>query len=110
MLDYRGENGENHSLTKHLLISAGQHISYQRHHHRSETWVVIEGDGKVILDDKIIAVHRGDTIVIPLGKKHAVKAVTDIHIIEVQVGDELSEKDIEKLEWDWTAVDHYNSW
>lgn len=103
VLDYRGGDEGNHSLTTHLFISAGKHIPYQRHHHRSETWVVVEGEGEVILDDEVAAVHCGDTVVVPLGKKHAVKAVTELHIIEVQVGDELTEEDIERLEWDWTA-------
>lgn len=40
-------------------------------------------------------------------KKHAVKAVTELHIIEVQVGDELTEDDIERLEWDWIAEARY---
>lgn len=112
VLDYRGDSsasgsnsskGSNHSLTKHLLISAGQHIPYQRHYHRTETWVVVEGNGEVILDDKVTPVHRGSTVVVPVRSKHAVKADTDLHIIEVQVGDELTEEDIERLEWDWTA-------
>jgi len=34
--------------------------------------------------------------------KHAIKAVGgELHIIEVQIGDELSEDDIERLDWDW---------
>lgn len=101
VLDYRGgKNGANHSLTKHINIAAGQHISYQRHLHRSETWVVVEGNGEVILDDKVITVHRGSTIVIPLGAKHAVRAESDLHIIEVQIGDELTEEDIVRIDYD----------
>ena len=100
----------NQSLTKHLLIKAGKHISYQRHYHRTETWVVIEGEGEAILDGEKRAVHRGDTVVVPLGTKHGIKADTDLHIIEVQVGDELTEEDIERLDWDWTAKDRYDHW
>lgn len=109
VLDCRGEDGGNHSLTKHIFISAGQHTPYQRHHRRSETWVVVEGEGKAILDDKMIRVRRGDTVVVQLGEKHAIKAVTDLHMIEVQVGNELTEEDIERLEWDWTAESRYDS-
>ena len=114
VLDYRSFGSENstadHTLTKHLLIKAGKHISYQRYHHRTETWVIVEGDGEVIMDGRIRPVHRGDTVVVPLGTKHAIKADTDLHIIEVQVGDELTEEDIERLDWDWTAKDRYNRW
>ena len=104
------ETGGQQTLTKHLLIKAGKHISYQRHHYRSETWVVIEGNGEVILNGEKRAVHRGDTVVVPIGTKHGIKANTDLHIIEVQVGDELTEEDIERLEWDWTAKDRYDHW
>ena len=119
VLDYRssgydGKNGDgstdNQTLTKHLLIKAGKHISYQRHQHRTETWVVSEGTGEVILDGEKRAIHRGDTVVVPLGTKHGIKADTDLHIIEVQVGDELTEEDIERLDWDWTAKDRYDHW
>lgn len=33
------------------------------------------------------------------GQKHVVKAVTDLHFIEVQTGDVLEENDIERMEW-----------
>ncbi len=116
VLDFRSfkDEGEDHvddhSLTKHLFIKSGKHISYQLHHHRTETWVIVKGDGVVILEGKEKAVHRGDTIVVPLDVKHAIRALTDLHIIEVQVGDELTEEDIERFEWDWTARDRYNHW
>lgn len=107
VLDYRGRSGSNKALTKHLLISAGQRISYQTHQHRSETWIIIEGEGEVILNDEVQRVRRGDTVTIPMGVKHAARGITDLHIIEVQVGDELTEEDVEHLEYDWTSRDKY---
>ena len=102
VLDYkRHEDGQN-SLTKELVVAPGQHISYQRHQHRTEIWTFTEGIGELILDDKITEVHRGDVAVIKAGMKHAIKAVDgELHIIEVQVGDELTEDDIERLDWNW---------
>ena len=29
------------------------------------------------------------------------KAIEELHIIEVQIGDELIEEDIERFEWEW---------
>ena len=51
------------------------------------------------------SVSRGEIAFIKPGTKHAIKADTELHIIEVQVGDELTEEDIERLEWDWDSVD-----
>lgn len=94
------EDGQN-SLVKELIISAGQHISYQRHRHRTEIWTFTEGIGELILDGEIKRVGRGDAAVIKPGMKHAIKGISELHIIEVQVGDELTEEDIERLDWDW---------
>ncbi len=103
VLDYRiQENGEN-SLTKHLVIAQGQHISYQRHAYRSEMWAIISGTGKLIIDGAIKSIGVGDTAYIKPGTKHAIKADSELHIIEVQIGEELTEEDIERLDWDWNT-------
>ena len=47
-------------------------------------------------------VHDGLIPYIKPGMKHAIKADTELHIIEVQVGDELAEEDIERFDWDWS--------
>lgn len=102
VLDYKRHADEQNSLTKELIISSGQHISYQRHNHRTEVWTFTEGTGELILDDVVKSVEHGDVAVIKAGVKHAIKAVNgDLHIIEVQIGDELTEDDIERLDWDW---------
>ena len=101
VLDYKlHEDGQN-SLVKELIITPGQHISYQRHRHRTEIWTFTEGTGELILDGEVKQVERGDVAVIKPGMKHAIKGLTELHIIEVQVGDELTEEDIERLDWDW---------
>ena len=90
------------SLTKHLIISPNKHISYQIHNHRTEMWTFVEGEGELIINDAVKKVGMGDSVVIPVGTKHAIKAVGgELHIIEVQVGTELIEEDIIRLDWDW---------
>lgn len=101
VLDYRIQSDGQNFLTKHLIIAFGQHISYQRHAHRTEMWTFVDGRGKLILDGMVTKIGRGDTAYIKPGMKHAIKADSELHIIEVQVGDELTEEDIERLDWDW---------
>ena len=101
VLDYKVHADENNSLVKELIISPGEHISYQRHQHRTEVWTFTEGVGELILDGEVKEVSRGDVAVIKAGVKHAIKGITELHIIEVQIGDELTEEDIERLDWDW---------
>ena len=101
VLDYKRHGDNNNTLTKELVISPGQHISYQRHQKRTEIWTFTEGIGELIIEGKVTTVGRGDTAVIRPGTRHAIKAVTELHIVEVQMGDELTEDDIERLDWNW---------
>lgn len=104
VLDYRIQGDGQNFLTKHLIIAPGQHISYQRHKRRSEIWTFVDGTGKLIIDGTVKEISRGDTAYIKPGMKHAIKADTELHIIEVQIGDELTEEDIERLDWDWKQI------
>jgi mannose-6-phosphate isomerase-like protein (cupin superfamily) len=89
------------SLTKVLHLKSGRYISYQIHEHRQEVWTVVDGEGIVVLDGVISNVSRGDVLTIKRGQKHAIKAVTDLQIVEVQMGSSLVEEDIERFEWEW---------
>lgn len=90
-----------HSLTKMLTIMPGMSISYQLHHHRSETWTFVEGEGLFVMDGNISSVKAGDTVVIPVEHLHTIKAVTELSFIEVQNGNPLVEEDIERFDWNW---------
>lgn len=91
-----------HSLTKSITLKEGKNISYQIHHHRSETWTFVEGEGIFVLDGKEQRVKAGDTVVIPVEHWHAIKALTELTFIEVQSGNPLIEEDIERTEWKWS--------
>ncbi len=89
------------SLTKELIIEAGKNISYQEHYLRDEIWTVVEGEGQLLLNGEVSSVKCGDTVKIAKGVKHAVRAFTRLHIIEVQIGDDLVEEDITRYDWNW---------
>lgn len=91
-----------HSLTKSITLKEGKNISYQIHHHRSETWTFVQGDGIFVLDGQEQRVKAGDTVVIPVEHWHAIKALTELTFIEVQSGNPLVEEDIERTEWNWS--------
>lgn len=94
-----------HSLTKSITLRAGKNISYQLHHHRSEVWTFVEGEGIFLLDGVEKRVKAGDTVIIPAEHLHAIKALTTLTFIEVQSGNPLIEEDIERFEWDWSHGD-----
>ncbi|WLR61558.1 sugar phosphate nucleotidyltransferase [Guptibacillus hwajinpoensis] len=91
-------------LTKRLCIKSGQFLSYHSHQKRSEVWTVLDGVGEVVLNGETKRIISGDVLKIPIGAKHAIKAVTDLEIIEVQSGTELIEEDINRIYTDWNQI------
>ena len=101
VLEYTTFGEKQRSLTKRLRINAGKNISYQSHRLRDEIWTFIEGTGELLLDGHIRNVRCGDVAYITKGMKHAIRALDDLYIIEVQIGEELTEEDIERYDWSW---------
>ncbi len=104
VLDYVTYEDGQKSLTKHLIMEPEECISYQSHGLRTEIWTIVDGSGILILNDKAKNVVRGDVIQIPQGMKHAMKAITQLHFIEVQMGIDLVEDDIKRYEFDWNNI------
>lgn len=99
--DTQHEDGH-HSLTKSITLLPGKQTSYQVHHHRSEVWTIVEGEGWYALDGQVIPVRAGEVAYIPVEHWHALKAKTKLTMIEVQAGHPLIEEDIERdysFEW-----------
>ena len=87
-------------LTKTICVLPKQKLSVQSHNHRSEHWVVLEGQALVIRDEKEYYLNSGDSIDIPVRSKHSLQNPYDkeLKIIEVQKGDYISEEDIIRYE------------
>ncbi len=98
-------------LTKHnckvkeLVVAPKQGMSFQRHHHRSEIWFIIEGACKVNFQsnkDKqahLIQLSSGDLFEVPILAKHQIfnDGDKDCVIIEIQYGERVDELDIERF-------------
>lgn len=88
---------------KMLEINAGAKPSLQKHHHRSEHWIVVGGTAVVTRDHETIEVHLNESVYIPVGSVHRIEncGKVPLKVIEVQVGEYLGEDDIVRLEDDW---------
>lgn len=104
VLEHNKYEEGNQVLTRRLWVESGKNISYQIHYQRTEVWTLIKGEGLLILENSIEHVRAGDTIKIPLGKKHALKAITNMEIIEVQVGNNITEDDVTRIAYDWNEI------
>jgi len=89
-----------HYAVKKIIVNSGGKLSLQKHQHRSEHWIIAEGEAEVTINDKIKILKENETIFIPQGSKHrlANNADTKLMIIEFWYGDILDENDIERFE------------
>lgn len=87
---------EEESLTIKVTLNPGHKMNYHSHERRDEVWTIISGEGKVILDDVEKSVKTGDVISMAAGCKHTILADTELKVIEVQLGKEISVHDKKK--------------
>lgn len=87
-------------LVKRLQINPGASISLQKHRHRAEHWVVVQGEAQITRDDETFTLHSNESVYIPKGAVHRIENRTDAPalIVEVQTGEELREDDIIRIE------------
>lgn len=85
---------------KRIIVKPGARLSLQRHRHRSEHWIIVEGEATVTIGDTVETLSRNQSTYVPVGETHRLenRAESDLHMIEVQVGDYVGEDDIERLE------------
>ena len=93
------EKGERYKIKK-ITVEVGKSLSLQKHFHRSEHWVVVQGAAQVTIENEEKIVRINESIYVPIAAKHqlANPGKTDLIIIEVQLGDYLSEDDIVRFE------------
>ena len=86
-------------LTKCICVNPHAKLSLQYHFHRSEHWVVLEGNAVVVKDDIEYNLTPGESIDIKIKETHSLQNLTNkpLKILEVQKGDILDENDIVRL-------------
>lgn len=88
---------EEGSLTIKVTLNPGHSMNYHSHKNRSEVWVVIEGSGRTVVDGMEQKVGVGDVIAMQAGCRHTIFADTELKLIEIQLGKEISVHDKEKF-------------
>ncbi len=92
------ESGERFQV-KRLFVKSGKRLSLQKHHHRSEHWVIVRGTAEVQIDEKTFVLRENESIYIPQGSIHRLYNPGKIllELIEVQTGSYLGEDDIIRI-------------
>lgn len=88
---------EEESLTIKVTLNAGHSMNYHSHKNRDEVWTVISGTGKTIVDGMEQNIRPGDVVTMQAGCRHTVIADTELMLIEVQLGKEISVHDKQKF-------------
>ena len=85
---------------KRITVKPGAKLSLQKHHHRAEHWVVVEGTAIVTCDDKEIMLTENQSTYLPLGATHRLEnpGKIPLELIEVQSGSYLGEDDIVRFD------------
>ena len=89
---------EKASMTIKVTLNPGHSMNYHSHKNRDEVWVVIAGEGRTVVDGVQRSVKAGDVITMNAGCRHTVLADTELKLIEVQLGEEISVHDKQKYE------------
>jgi mannose-1-phosphate guanylyltransferase/mannose-6-phosphate isomerase len=94
--------GDRHQV-KRIVVKPGGRLSLQKHHHRSEHWIVVRGTAQVTVNEVVKIVHENESIYIPIGAVHRLENPGKIllELIEVQTGSYLGEDDIIRIEDDY---------
>ena len=87
-------------LVKKLTVNPHQKLSLQYHNNREEFWVVTSGKGKVTISDSEFLAEVGSRFYIEKKDIHRIEndSSEPLVLIEVQLGDAISEDDIVRLE------------
>ncbi len=93
------DSGERFQV-KRIIVQPGAKLSLQKHAHRAEHWVVVQGQARVTRDREVFDLGENQATFIPLGAVHRLEnpGRTPLHLIEVQSGGYLGEDDIVRLE------------
>lgn len=87
---------ESESMSIKVTLRPGHRMNYHSHARRDEVWTIISGTGRTIVDGMEQSVKAGDVITMQAGCRHTIIADTELQLIEIQLGKEISVQDKKK--------------
>jgi mannose-1-phosphate guanylyltransferase/mannose-1-phosphate guanylyltransferase/mannose-6-phosphate isomerase len=97
---YRSIDAGDRFQVKRITVKPGAKLSLQKHFHRAEHWVVVNGTAIVTRDDEEMLLHENESVFVPAGCIHRLEnpGKISLNLIEVQSGAYLDEDDIVRLQ------------
>lgn len=97
---YESINLDNRFQVKRITVKPGAKLSYQKHFHRAEHWIVVQGTALITKGDEEMMLKEDQSTYIPLGVNHRLEnpGKIPLELIEVQTGSYLGEDDIVRFD------------
>lgn len=97
---------EDQLKVKRIIVKPEKRLSLQSHKHRSENWVIIQGNALVTVNEEKIPRSVNQAVYIPAGAKHRIAnpGTEEVILIEVQTGTYLGEDDIVRYQDDFNRA------
>lgn len=92
---------EKESMTIKVTLNPGNSMNYHSHERRDEVWVVLSGTGRTIVDGMEQRINAGDVVTMDSGCRHTVIADTELKLVEIQLGKDISVDDKKKYKLDY---------
>ncbi len=93
---------------KRLIVQPGHRLSLQKHQHRREVWIVLQGIGHAQIEHDLIPLSPQSIVSIEPGQLHRLSCENHsnepLTLLEVQTGSYFGEDDIVRLEDDYQRI------
>jgi len=91
---------------KRIVVEPNARLSLQKHAHRAEHWVVVDGIADVTIGPETRRLGENQSAFIKQGEIHRLANPGEalLTLVEVQYGDYLGEDDIERFEDDYKRI------
>ena len=105
---YQSINMGDRFQVKRITVKPGARLSLQKHYHRAEHWIVVEGTAIVTCNDAELTLTENQSTYLPLGATHRLEnpGKIPLELIEVQSGSYLGEDDIVRFEDNYGRINH----
>ena len=94
---YQVMDVESEAMTIKVVLNPGHSMNYHSHKNRDEVWVVLSGEGRSVVDGMEQNIKAGDVVTMSAGCRHTVFADTELKLIEVQLGKDITVEDKQKF-------------
>jgi mannose-1-phosphate guanylyltransferase / mannose-6-phosphate isomerase len=96
---FRSVDAGDRFQVKRITVKPGAMLSLQKHYHRAEHWVIVQGTALVQRGGERMLVRENESVYIPIGTEHRLEnpGKLPLQLIEVQSGPYLGEDDIVRI-------------